>query len=70
MLTFVEAGTAQAADPGYGGEAYFNALELRLDAVAKEFDTLPADLRATVRTRSGSHSGACAGRRLGLRRCC
>ncbi len=53
MLTFVEAGTEQAADLGCGDEAYFNALQIRLDAVAKEFDTLPADVRAKVRTRLG-----------------
>ena len=53
MLTLVEAGTEQAADLGYGDEAYFNALQIRLDAVAKEFDTLPADVRAKVRVRLG-----------------
>jgi hypothetical protein len=53
MLTFVEAGTEQAADLGYGDEAYFNALQIRLDAVAKEFATLPADVRAKVRARLG-----------------
>jgi hypothetical protein len=53
MLTLVEAGTEQAADLGYGDEAYFNALQIRLDAVAKEFDTLPADVRAQVRVRLG-----------------
>jgi hypothetical protein len=53
MLTFVEAGTEQAADLGYGDDAYFNALQLRLDAVAKEFDTLPAAVRANVRARLG-----------------
>lgn len=53
MLTFVEAGTEQAADLGYGDEAYFDALQIRLDAVAKEFDGLPADLRAKVRARLG-----------------
>jgi hypothetical protein len=53
MLTFVEAGTEQAADLGYGDEAYFNALQIRLDAVAKEFDSLPADVRATVKARLG-----------------
>jgi hypothetical protein len=51
MLTFVEAGTEQAADLGYGDESYFNALETRLDAVAKEFDALPADVREKVRAR-------------------
>ena len=53
MLTFVEAGTEQAADLGYGDEAYFDALQIRLDAVAKEFDTLPAEMRANVRARLG-----------------
>jgi hypothetical protein len=53
MLTFVEAGTEQAADLGYGDEAYFDALQIRLDAVAKAFDTLPADVRAQVRVRLG-----------------
>lgn len=53
MLIFVEAGTEQAADLGYGDEAYFDALQIRLDAVAKEFDTLPAAVRAKVRARLG-----------------
>ena len=53
MLTFVEAGTEQAADLGYGDEAYFSALESRLDAVAKAFDTLPTNVRANVRARLG-----------------
>ncbi|MEP7346224.1 MAG: hypothetical protein ABI877_13200, partial [Gemmatimonadaceae bacterium] len=53
MLTFVEAGTEQAADLGYGDDSYFEALRIRLDGVAKEFDTLPADARAKVRARLG-----------------
>jgi hypothetical protein len=53
MLTFLEAGTEQAADLGYGDEAYFDALQIRLDAVAKEFDTLPPEVRANVRARLG-----------------
>jgi glycine cleavage system regulatory protein len=53
MLTFLEAGTEQAADLGYGDEAYCNALQSRLDAVAKEFDSLPVDVGATVRARLG-----------------
>ena len=36
-----------------GDEAYFDALQIRLDAVAKEFGTLPADVRASVRARLG-----------------
>jgi hypothetical protein len=31
----------------------FNVRQIRLDAVAKEFDPLPADARATVRARLG-----------------
>jgi hypothetical protein len=53
MLTFLEAGTEQAADLGYGDEAYFNALQIRLDAVAKAFDSLPVEIGATVRARLG-----------------
>ncbi|MEX1128064.1 MAG: hypothetical protein WEB50_05835 [Vicinamibacterales bacterium] len=53
MLTFVEAGTEQAADLGYGDEAYFDSLQIRLDAVAKGFDRLHADTRAKVRARLG-----------------
>ena len=53
MLTFLEAGTEQSADLGYGDEGYFNALQIRLVAVAKEFDSLPADVRAAVRARLG-----------------
>ena len=53
MLTLVEAGTEQAAELGYGDEAYFDALQIRLHAVAREFDTLPTELRANVRARLG-----------------
>ena len=53
MLTFVEAGTEQAADLSYGHQTYFDALQIRLDAVAKEFDTLPAEVRANVKARLG-----------------
>jgi hypothetical protein len=35
MLTFLESGTEQAADLGYGDESYFGALARRLDTVAK-----------------------------------
>ena len=37
MLTFIEAGTEQAADLGYGDETYFSALENKLDAVVKSW---------------------------------
>lgn len=53
MLTFDEAGTEHAADLGYGDEAYFDALQIRRDAAAKEFDTLPEEVRANVRARLG-----------------
>ena len=45
MLTFIEAGTEQAADLGYGDEDYFSALENKVDAVAKSWPALPADAR-------------------------
>lgn len=45
MLTFVEAGTEQAADLGYGDDAYFNALASRLNDVAKAFGDLPEAAR-------------------------
>ena len=51
MLTFIEAGTEQAADLGYGDESYFSALEDKLDAVATSWPTLPADARAKAATR-------------------
>ncbi len=51
MLTFIEAGTEQAADLGYGDEAYFAALEAKLDAVAKAWRTLPAEVRALATPR-------------------
>lgn len=51
MLTFVEAGTEQAVDLGYGDDAYFNALEKRLGAIVKAFETLPAPERASARAR-------------------
>lgn len=51
MLTFVEAGTEQAADLGYGDDAYFNALVSRLNAVAKVFADLPEAVRETTLAR-------------------
>jgi len=41
MLTFIEAGTEQAADLGYGDEDYFSALENKVDAVAKSSTSAP-----------------------------
>jgi hypothetical protein len=45
MLTFLEAGTEQAADLGYGDESYFGALERKLDAVAKSWPDLSPMVR-------------------------
>ena len=49
MLEFVEAGTEQAADLGYGEDAYFAALERKVKEVVQSLDTLPeADRRAAT----------------------
>jgi hypothetical protein len=53
ILTFVEAGTEQAAALGYGDEASLMRSRSGLDALATGFDTLPEAVRATVRTRLG-----------------
>ena len=45
LLTFVEAGTAQAADVGYGDEGYFSTLERRLTEAATLLDGLPDAVR-------------------------
>jgi hypothetical protein len=51
MLTFLEAGTEQAADLGYGDDPYFTALERKLDAVAKSWSDLSPDARKDAATR-------------------
>ena len=51
MLTFLEAGTEQAADLGYGDESYFGALERKLDAVAKSWPDLPPGVRENAAKR-------------------
>ena len=51
MLTFIEAGTEQAADLGYGDDPYFSALENKVDAVAKSWSQLPATAQAQAATR-------------------
>jgi hypothetical protein len=51
LLSFVEAGTEQAVDLGYGDDGYFTALERKLDAIERAFDDLPVENRATVRRR-------------------
>ena len=51
LLTFIEAGTEQAADLGYGDENYFAALENKLDAVAKAWPALSGEERTRASTR-------------------
>ena len=51
MLTFLEAGTEQAAELGYGDESYFAALERKLDAVAKSWLDLSPDARGAAAKR-------------------
>jgi len=51
MLTFIEAGTEQAADLGYGDEHYFAALENKVDDVAKSWPALPAEARTKALVR-------------------
>jgi hypothetical protein len=51
MLTFVEAGTARAADLGYGDDADFKALASRLNDVVKAFDDLPETARHSTLAR-------------------
>jgi hypothetical protein len=51
MLTFVEAGTEQAADLGYGDDSYFAALERTLDTIAKLWPELSAPARCDAAKR-------------------
>ena len=51
MLTFIEAGTEQAADLGYGDEAYFSALENKLDAITKSWRELSPTTQVAMATR-------------------
>jgi hypothetical protein len=50
MLTFLEAGTEQAADLGDGDDMYCGALERKLDAVAKLWPDLPPPARRRGKT--------------------
>ena len=51
MLTFVEAGTEQAAGLGYGDERYFAALERTLKATVDELPGLPLPVQAEAAER-------------------
>ena len=59
MVTFIEAGTEQAADLGYGDDSYFSALEHKLDAVAKSWpDLSPAAQVAMAKRLAGMRARA------------
>ena len=51
MLAFVEAGTEQAADLGYGDEKYFAALLRALESVVNALPSLPSESRSSVEER-------------------
>jgi hypothetical protein len=51
MLTFVEAGTEQAADLGYGDDPYFSALETKVAAIVKFMGELSSDERTSATAR-------------------
>lgn len=51
MITFVEAGTAQALDLGFGDETYFASLEHKLNVIAKSLPVLSPDQRAAAMAR-------------------
>jgi hypothetical protein len=51
ILTFLEAGTEQAADLGYGDDSYFAALERKLDSVAKLWPELSPHARGDAAKR-------------------
>jgi hypothetical protein len=51
MLTFIEAGTEQSADLGYGDDSYFSALEAKLDAVAKAWRELSPPVQVATAKR-------------------
>jgi hypothetical protein len=51
MLEFVEAGTEQAADLGYGDDAYFAGLERKVKEVVQSLDALPESDRHTATAR-------------------
>lgn len=51
MLTFVEAGTEQAVDLGYGDDPYFSALETKVSAVVKSLGALSSQEREAATAR-------------------
>jgi hypothetical protein len=51
MLTFVEQGTALAADLGYGDDGFFSALEEMLSRVLQALQRVTEEIRRTMRPR-------------------
>jgi hypothetical protein len=61
MLEFVEAGTEQAADLGYGDDAYFTALEHKVNGILRLLNDVPESERRTLTqriSRLGAYGGA------------
>ena len=61
LLEFVEAGTEQAADLGYGDDAYFTALERKVKEILRLLDELPNSERRALTeriARLGAYEGA------------
>jgi hypothetical protein len=61
LLEFVEAGTEQAADLGYGDDAYFTALERKVKEILRLLDELPNSERRSLTeriVRLGAYEGA------------
>jgi hypothetical protein len=51
MLTFVEQGTAFAADVGYGDDAFFSSLESMLSRTLERFRKSPRDIQKAITPR-------------------
>src|SRR5262245_10937741 len=51
LLTFVEAGTEQAVDLGYGDDRYFSTLERKLTEAASLLEALPDEARGKATAR-------------------
>jgi len=61
MLQFVEAGTEQAADLGYGDDAYFTALEHKVNEIVRLLNEVPTSERRALTeriARLGAYEGA------------
>lgn len=68
MVTFIEAGTEQSADLGYGDDNYFSALERKLDAVAKSWPDVSRMAQMAMAKRLFRIRGSGTEHRVGLRR--